>query len=196
MLAAVGMLLLVILGAAAWMWYGRELVLASGWLTILIALGLFGFKTMWGLNFVDESAPRELMIIQATAPEIRDLAAQLETLSINKAGDAHTLSVTVDAATGPVVAWYLRGFPEQRVVDGLAAPPDTEAAVTLAVKEPPMPLTLPSGGSFRGQGFPLQAHWSPWGLWGQDLLRWLLFNDGSQATIGQEVVLWVATQPW
>jgi hypothetical protein len=189
MLAAVGLLLLVILGAAAWMWQGPELVLASGWLTSLIALGLFGFKAMWGLNFSAESAPRELMILKATAPEVRDMAAQLEALSVNEAGDGHSLSITMDTATGPVVAWYLRRFQEQRVVEGLAAPPDTEAAVTLAVEAPPI------GESFRGQGFPLQTHWSPWGLWGQDLLRWLLFNDGSQPTIDQEVVLWVAAQP-
>ena len=161
--------------------------LASGWLTILVALGLIGFKAMWGLNFAHESAPRELMILRATAPEVRDLAAQLEALSTDRAGDAHTLSITTDAATGPVVAWYLRGVQEQRVVDSLAAPPATEAAVTLAMQDPPI------GESFRGQGFPLRTSWSPWGLWGQDLLRWLLFNDGSLPTIDQEVVLWVAT---
>ena len=81
--------------------------------------------------------------------------------------------------------WYLRGFVNQVVVEGLSAPPDTMAAITLAVADPPI------GESFRGQGFPLREHWLPWGLWGQDLVRWLLFTEASQPNVDQEVVLWV-----
>jgi uncharacterized protein (TIGR03663 family) len=195
-LASVGLLLLVILGAAAWMWHGPELVLAGGWLTALIALGLIGFRAMWGLNYAHASDPRELMIRQATAPQVRQLVTQLEGLSTDEAGDAHTLSITTDAATGPVIAWYLRAFKEQRVVEDLSAPPDTVVAVTLAMQDPPI------GESFRGQGFPLRTYWcSPpacggaWDQGGQGLVRWLLFTDGDLPTVDQEVVLWVATQP-
>ena len=59
------------------------------------------------------------------------------------------------------------------------------AAVTLAAQD------LPIGETFRGQGFPLRAHWLPWGLSGQKLVRWLLFTEGSEPAIDQEVVLWV-----
>jgi hypothetical protein len=111
----------------------------------------------------------------------------LEALSRELQGDAHTLALTTDAATGPVVGWYLRDFDRQIVVEDLDTPPDTLAAVTLAAQD------LPIGETFRGQSFPLRTHWLPWGLWEQDLVRWLLFTEGSLPTVDQEVVLWVSS---
>lgn len=188
-LASVALLLLVALGAAVWFWRGVEVLAGGGWLAVLIVLGLFGFKATWGLNFTHAADPRELMISQTTAPDVRVFVRQLEALSLDESGDAHTLPVTVDAATGPVVAWYLRQFDRQVIVKGLSAPPDTLAAVTLTIQD------LPIGETFRGRAFPLRAHWLPWGLWGQKLVRWLLFTDGALPIVDQEVVLWVASQP-
>jgi hypothetical protein len=191
------LLLLIALGAAAWIWRGRETLIAGGWLTLLIALGLFGFQAMWGLNFADAGDPRELMITRATAPDVREMVAILESLSLEKAGDSHTLSITTDAATGPVVAWYLRAFGNQSVVEGLSYPPDNLVAVTLVLEDPPI------GETFRGQGFPLEVSWLPprlqsWGdlgQWGQKWVGWLLFNAGDPPTVDREVVLWVGNEP-
>lgn len=185
-----GLMALLFLGGlvvAAVIWQGRELVLAGGWLAVLIIFGLFGFKAMWGLNFARASDARELMLLQATAPDVRHLVGRLEALSRELQGDAHTLALTTDAATGPVVGWYLRDFDRQIVVEDLDTPPDTLAAVTLAAQD------LPIGETFRGQSFPLRTHWLPWGLWEQDLVRWLLFTEGSLPTVDQEVVLWVSS---
>ncbi len=189
LLALVALLLLIGLGAVAWIWRGPKLVVAGGWLATLVALGLFGFKATWELNFSHPEDPRELMIMQTTAPDVRELVAQLETLSLAEAGDAHTLQIVTDAATGPVVAWYLREFKDQTVVEGFSIPPDTVAVVTLAVED------LPIGETFRGRAYPLRVHWSPWGRWGQDLVRWLLFADGDLPIVEQKVVLWVKSQP-
>ena len=191
-LALVVLLLLVGLGAIAWVWRGPGLVIGGGWLAALVFLGLLGFKAMWGLNFSHAADPRELMIAQTTMPDVRLFVDRLEALSLEKSGDAHTLPFTVDAETGPVVAWYLRDFYRQTVVEGLSGPPDTDVAVTLARQD------LPIGESYRGRGFPLRAHWLPWGLGGQKLVRWLLFNEsgtpGRLPVVDQEIVLWVAGQ--
>jgi uncharacterized protein (TIGR03663 family) len=186
LLAVVSVVLLVGLGAVAWLWRGSQLVLAAGWLAAVTILGLFGVKAMWSASIAHTSDARELMIVETTVPDVHLMVDRLEALSLQKTGDAHTLPFTVDATTGPVVAWYLRDFGQQRVVNGLAAPPDTVAAVTLGAQD------LPIGETFRGQGFPLRTHWLPWGLWGRDLMRWLLFNEGSLPVVDQEVVLWVA----
>jgi uncharacterized protein (TIGR03663 family) len=186
LLALLALLLLIGLGAVAWVWGGPQLLTAGGWLATLILLGLFGFKAMWGVNFAHASDPHELMIMQSTTPDVHLFVDLLEALSLQESGDAHTLSFTVDAATGPVVAWYLRDFAKQSIVEGLSTQPQTAAVVTLAAQD------LPIGETFRGQGFPLRAHWLPWGLWGQGLVRWLLFTEGSLPVIDQEVVLWVA----
>jgi uncharacterized protein (TIGR03663 family) len=186
LLALVALLLLIGLGAVAWVWGGPHLVVSGGWLATVILLGLFGFKAMWGVNFAYASDARELMIMQTTLPDVHLFVDRLEALSLQESGDAHTLSFTVDDATGPVVAWYLREFGKQSTVEGLSAAPQTTAAVTLAAQN------LPIGETFRGQGFPLRAYWQPWGLRGQGLVRWLLFTKASEPVVDQEVVLWVA----
>lgn len=183
LLALVAVLLVIGLGIVVWIWRGPRLVAAAGWLAAVGLLVLFTVKGSWGANFI--GGPRQLMIGQTTAPDIRLLADQLEELSRDTSGDEHTLAVTVDAATGPVVGWYLREFEHLAVVEGFSGPPDTLAAVTLAAAD------LPLGEAFRGQGHPLRWHWQPWGLWGQDLVRWLLFGEGSLPIVDQEVVLWV-----
>jgi hypothetical protein len=196
-LSAVTLTLIVALGVAVWIWRGPALVLAGGWLALLVALGLFGFQAMWRLNFAAE--PRNLMASETTAPDVRTLVAELETLSRNRAGADHTLPLTTEAATGPVVAWYLREFEEQTVVEGLTSsggytpPVGTVAAVTLA-PETPDAEGPPIGETFRGQGFPLRRQWSPWGLRGQDLVGWLLFASGDLPEVDREVVLWVANE--
>jgi uncharacterized protein (TIGR03663 family) len=188
-LAAVALALAAIVGAVAWLWRGPGLVVAGGWLALLAILGLFGFKATWGLSVAHAADPRELMILQTTAPDVRLLVDRLEALSRDTAGDAHTLPFTVERATGPVVAWYLREFKGQTAVDDLSAPPATQAVVTLGVRD------LPIGETFRGQDFPLHTQWLPWGLRGQDIVRWLLFNKAGQPVVDQQVVLWVASQP-
>jgi uncharacterized protein (TIGR03663 family) len=182
-LALVAVVLAVGLAVVAWFWRGPDVVASAGWLVVVGILALFTVKGFWGANF--DPDPRDLMVGQSTAFDIRLFVGQLEELSRNRAGDAHTLEVTVDAATGPVVTWYLRDFEHLAVVEGLSAPPDTAAAVTLAATD------LPIGEAFRGQGYPLRRHWLPWGLWGQDLVRWLLFGQGTLPIVDQELVLWV-----
>jgi len=180
-------LLLVALGAVAWYWRGGRLVLASAWLTAVVVLALFGFRNMWGASFANAADPRELLNLQPTPPEVRTLVADLETLSETRLNDIHALPVTVEAQTGPVVAWYLRDFHKQTVVDSLAnqpAPPDTPAAVTLAAEN------LPIGETFRGQSFPLRTHWQPWGLDGRQWIRWFLFSESNLPVVDREAVLW------
>jgi hypothetical protein len=144
---------------------------------------------MWTLNFSHGGDPRELMIGKATAPDVRAFVDHLEELSLAKAGDAHTLPLTVDADTGPVVAWYLRDFDGQFVVEGVSEPPYTAAAVTLALQDPPM------GETFRGTSYRLQHHWLPWGVRGQKFVSWLLFTADGPPVVDKEIVLWVASQP-
>jgi uncharacterized protein (TIGR03663 family) len=188
LLVGAACLLLVGLGAAAWVWQGRESVLGGAWLAALLALGLFTFKGAWGVSLAHASDPRELMILEATSPDVRAFVEELRALSLAVAGDPFTLPVTVERSTGPVAAWYLRDFRGLTVVEELSGPPATVAVVTLAVEDPPL------GQTYRGRGFPLRARWLPRGLQGQVLVRWLFFTEGSLPSVDREVVLWVEGQ--
>jgi len=188
-LAGVALVALVLLWLGAWIWRGRSLLLGGGWLAVLLLLGLWCVKAMWGPAFARASDPRELMIMQTTAPDVHRFVDGVHALSRDTSGDATTLAVTVDARTGPVVEWYLRDFGQQQVVEELSGEPGTAAAVSLAAQD------LPIGETFRGQGFPLRTHWLPWGLRGNALVNWLLFNEAGEPVIDQEVVLWVMSNP-
>ena len=191
LLVLLAVLLLVALGAIAWYWRGAKLVAGGAWLTAVVVLALFGFRTMWGASFSNVADPRELLNLQPTPLDVRDLVTELETLSETRVNDTHALPVTVETQTGPVVAWYLRDFGKQTTVDSLAnqpAPPDTQAAVTLAAQD------LPIGETFSGQSFPLHTYWQPWGLDGRQWLRWFLFSEADQPVVDREAVLWAATE--
>jgi hypothetical protein len=190
-LVLVAIVLVLGLAVVAWVWRGPELVVAAGWLTTLVVLGLFGLKATWSLNHAHGGDPRELMILTATAQDVRTLVTELEAVSLAQAGDAHTIEITVDTTTGPIVAWYLRNFEGQIATEGISSLPATLAVITPGTQDPPI------GETFRGQSFPLQASWLPWGLRGQDLVRWLLFGvpSGRPPTVDQEVVLWVSNEP-
>jgi uncharacterized protein (TIGR03663 family) len=190
LLVLLAVLLLVALGVLAWYWRGARLVLASVWLAAVVILALFGFRTMWGASFAHAADARDLLNLKPTPLEVRYLVTELETLSETRLGDIHALPVTVEAQTGPVVAWYLRDFVRQTVVDSLANQPaqlETQAAVTLGAQD------LSIGESFRGQAFPLHTRWQPWGLDGREWIRWFLFSEAHQPVVDQEAVLWAAT---
>ena len=184
LLGLVALLLLVALAAFAWLWRGPALAAAAGWLALLVVLALFGLKGMWAANLAHAADPRELMILHTTDPEVRLMVNDLQAASLDLAGDRHTLPVTVDPDLGPVVDWYLRHFRAVQEAGEPASPAVRTAAITLAGEGPP-------GETFRGQSYVLDTHWLPWGLWGQHLVRWLLFTDDSLPVVDREVVLWV-----
>lgn len=184
-LTLVALLLLIALAVLAWLWRGPALAAAGGWLALSIVLALFGLQGAWGANLGHAADPRELMILQTTDPEVRVLAEHLEALSLDRAGDRYTLPVTVDPDLGPVVDWYLRRFRSAPESGEPAAAMTTAAAVTLGGDNPP-------GEEYSGRSYVLTSHWSPWGLWGQDLVRWLLYTKDSRPVVDREAVLWVA----
>ncbi|MGD8397677.1 MAG: glycosyltransferase family 39 protein [Anaerolineae bacterium] len=190
LLGLVGLLLVAGLGALAWLWRGPALVAAAGWLALVVVLGLWGFKGLWGANFAYAADPRALLVTEATHPEVRLLVEHLEALSLERAGDRHVLPVTVQADAGPVVAWYLRHFDAAEQAEGMTTALPTLAAVT--VHSPGSGQGDPAWGeAFRGQSYLLRTHWMPWGLGGQGFMRWMLFTDAGQPVVDQEAILWV-----
>jgi len=188
-MALVAFLVLPILVALCWMWLGQGPALRCGGIILALALAMPTVGLSMGLNYHRAADPREPMVAEATLPGIVDLVTTLEQVSSHREGDPHVIAVTVEEATGPILAWHLQDFRNTRFVEQLSPSIETPVVITLAEEEEP---TL--GGSYVGQSFALQARWNLQGLTRTELVRWLLYRDAPTPVKSHDVVLWVKQQ--
>jgi uncharacterized protein (TIGR03663 family) len=182
-------LLFSVLVALCWMWLGRGPALRCGGIILLLVLAMLTVGLSVGLNYHRAADPREPMVTEATSPSMVDLVTTLERVSSHQEGDPHVIAVTVEEATGPILAWQLRDFTNTRFVEQLSASIETPVVITLAEEEEP---TL--GGSYVGQDFALQVTWNPQGLTRTERVRWLLYREAPTPVKSRDVVLWVRQQ--
>jgi uncharacterized protein (TIGR03663 family) len=182
-------LLFSVLVALCWMWLGQGPALRCGGIILLLVLAMLTVGLSVGLNYHRAADPREPMVTEATSPSMVDLVTTLERVSSHQEGDPHVIAVTVEEATGPILAWHLRDFRNTRFVEQLSPSVETLVVITPAEEEEP---TL--GGSYVGQDFALQATWNPQGLTRTERVRWLLYREAPTPVESRDVVLWVRQQ--
>jgi uncharacterized protein (TIGR03663 family) len=188
-LAIVSFVILPTLVALCWMWLGQGPALRCGGIILLLVLTMLTVGLSMGLNCHRAADPREPMVAEATLPGVIDLVTTLERISSHQEGDPHVIAVTVEQATGPILAWHLRDFKNARFVEQLSPSIDTPVVITPAEEEEP---TL--GGSYVGQRFALQATWNPQGLTWTERVRWFLYREAPTPVKSRDVVLWVKQQ--
>jgi uncharacterized protein (TIGR03663 family) len=188
-LALVAFIVLPTLVVLCWMWLGQGPALRYGGIILLLVLTMLTVGLSVGLNYHRAADPREPMVAEATLPGIVDLVTTLERVSSHQEGDPHVIAVTVEEATGPVLAWHLRDFGNTRFVEHLSPSIETPVVITPAEEEEP---TL--GGSYVGQSFAWQVTWNPQGLTRTERVRWLLYREAPTPVKSRDVVLWVKQQ--
>lgn len=188
-MALVAFVILPSLAALCWMWLGQGPALRCVGIILLLVLALLTVSLSVGLNYHRAVDPREPMVAEATPPGVVDLVTTLERVSSHQEGDPHTIAITVEEATGPVLAWHLRDFGNARFVEQSSPSIETPVVITPAEEEEP---TL--GGSYVGQRFALQATWNPQGLTWPERVRWLLYRGAPTPVKSRDVVLWVRRQ--
>jgi len=188
-LALVAFIVLPCLVALCWMWLGQGPALRCGGIILLLVLAMLTVGLSVGLNYHRAADPREPMVAEATSPSVVDLVTTLEKVSSHQEGDPHVIAVTVEEATGPILAWQLRDFRNTRFVEQLSPSIETPVVITPVEEEEP---TL--GGSYVGQDFALQATWNPQGLTRTERVRWLLYREAPTPVRSRGVVLWVKQQ--
>ena len=130
-------------------------------------------------------------------PELR---LALERLAMQRGTDLRDLPVAFLTAPGnetpALLRWYARGAVLQSPalgdpglvwlgMDGDAAPSDFPS---------PQPSPVGRGGAYSGQSFRVAQSWSPAGLSGRALWRWLLFGQFDALQGQQRAVLWVQAE--
>jgi len=156
----------------------------------------------WGVAYVRPSDPREPLVSDPTAVEVRDLVGTLRDLSWQRTGLPQTLEFTLEAAPDSVLAWYLRGFVAHHRIESLGVRGGEEIAdVLVTTRLDPVGLSA----EYVGQSFTLHRSWdsatiaciSDWPPQCHSAVGWWLFRDSSAVpvpAVDQQAVLWVQTQ--
>jgi hypothetical protein len=167
-----------------------------------VALLAVTLSVGWNLAHVRPADPRELLVRQPTAVEVRDLVQTLRDLSWRETGMPATLPFTLEAAPDSVLAWYLRDFSAARRVEKLSAEEIGPALVTWhRGDEPDHPVpALPDGVEYVGQGFALRRSWDAreiacvweWPPRCQTAVGWLLLRRTPSPPVTDEwAALWL-----
>jgi len=162
---------------------GVATALRAGGLSLGLILLAVTLSTGWGVAHLRPADPRELLVGEPIAPEVRTLTAVVERVSALNTRAESGLPVTFLGEPDPSLAWALRRF-DQRVVERLSAQ-EWQSPLVIA----PTQEALPAG--FFGEAFPLRRAWTPqWG--GRETVRWWLYRETSAppATV-EQVALWV-----
>ncbi|UCC61987.1 MAG: hypothetical protein JSV36_14520 [Anaerolineae bacterium] len=134
--------------------------------------------------------PRELLVVEGTSFNARDLPALLEQASMQRLGALEIIPITVDGSVGPVVRWYLRGFRHQTWLAGAPGPEvTTEAVIT-----PWKPYAPDLGAAYFGAEFIVRTTWQPGDMARADWANWLLFRKTPDRPQSERVVLWLRYQ--
>jgi hypothetical protein len=130
-------------------------------------------------------------------PELR---LALERLAMQRGADLRDLPVVFLTAPGnetpALLRWYARGAVLQSPAVG---DPDLvwlgmDSDVAPSDSPSPQPSPTERGGVFSGQSFRLAQSWTPDGLRGRPLWRWLLFGQFDALQGEQRAVLWVQAE--
>ncbi len=159
-------------------------------------------------TYVRQATPRELLVRQPTAVEVRDLVQTLRDLSWSETGIATSLPFTLEAAPDSVLAWYLRDFSAARRVEGLAAGSEEGVGpvVVTSRRDPDLALLLGDsapgvpGVEYAGQDFALSRSWDAreiaciweWPPRCNTAVKWLFLRRTPSAPVADEwAVLWL-----
>lgn len=151
--------------------------------TALLALMV---SAAWGVAYRRPSDPREALVREPTAVNVRDLVGTLRELSWQQTGMPTTIEFVYEAPADSVLGWYLRGFEMARRVEQLSElGPDAvgPTVVTMDENQAAVPEVLET--EYVGQDFALRRRWMPssigcrfWELGCDVAFDWFLFRDG------------------
>jgi hypothetical protein len=102
-------------------------------------------------------------------------------------GDATALDTTLVGTTGPALRWRLRNYGHLTQASSLFESPPATAIITPAGPDRELEADEP----YIGQDFALDAIWSPVGLPPKELMKWLIYRQGSERPQGNKAVLWL-----
>jgi 4-amino-4-deoxy-L-arabinose transferase-like glycosyltransferase len=206
-LPVAGIGLFVVLAVLFGIWYDWASSLRGAALAAVVALTLFSVASGSRLNYQRLADPHQPLVRTSPAEGLPKLLATLEQVSSWRTGDPYLVDLVADRRLGPAVEWQLRRFQNVTWVDRLdqlAAGTSVEDSGTFlegrrlddfAVILAPALVPVASDKGYAGQDFAIRASWSPAGLTGQTLIRWIMLRTASTPANLEQAVLWVEQPP-
>jgi uncharacterized protein (TIGR03663 family) len=158
----------------------------SGGLVVLVIFAALMARTTWRLNYDLPGNPFELLVESPTSPDVRNLAKAIEEFSDQQEGQRDSIDVTIVGDENPLLAWYLKGFPDLTFVSQSSSPA-TSVIVTPLTVSPYLP-------DYRGARFRIQSSWTGEDQTVHALINWFLFRESIQPPVHREVMMWVAPE--
>jgi 4-amino-4-deoxy-L-arabinose transferase-like glycosyltransferase len=207
-LPVAGIGLFVVLVVLFGIWYDWASSLRGAALAAVVGLTLFSVASGSRLNYQRLADPHQPLVRTPAAEGLPKLLATLEQVSSWRTGDPYLVDLVADRRLGPAVEWQLRRFQNVTWVDKLdqlAAGTSAEDSGTSAVESrrlddfagilAPAQVPVASDKGYAGQDFAIRASWSPAGLTGQTLIRWIMLRTANTPANLEQAVLWVAQPP-
>jgi 4-amino-4-deoxy-L-arabinose transferase-like glycosyltransferase len=198
--ASVALLVLVALLVAYVVIFGGRLTLQVGLALALVVLALLGLRGMLLTSHNRDGLRWGSWASVAGASGGPELRLALERLAMQRGTDLRDLPVAFLTAPGNETPELLRWYARDAVLQSPAADdPDLvwlgmDADVAPSDSPSLQPSPVGSGGAVSGQSFRVAQSWSPAGLRGRPLWRWLLFGQFDTLQGEQRAVLWVQAE--
>ncbi|MCD6518576.1 MAG: hypothetical protein J7M05_01440, partial [Anaerolineae bacterium] len=170
--------------AAYWFWRGekaawRATILAGGIILVVLTV-----RTSTAVAYQTARDPREWLVRSPASVQIRDFEHFITTLSSRRAGDPHLLDIEYEEDLGPWMEWYLRAFPNARVLT-FPKRPEAEVLITKVWSQQEWPK------GYVGQRFRLKEHFPAQELSLREKLRWFLYREPVGTEKASEIEVWV-----
>jgi FtsH-binding integral membrane protein len=183
--------------ALFWIWEEGSSAWQGAALAAVIVLLGCTVATGSRLNYGRLADPRQPLVRAPIADGLPNLVTTLKQVSSWRAGDPYLLDIIADRRLGQAVEWQLRRFDNVTWVDTVSQlSQSVSAGHPTAILAPATDAQqgdglLPLDEGYLGQGFAIRAFWTPTGLSGQSLVRWIILRSADTPVNFDRAVLWV-----
>jgi uncharacterized protein (TIGR03663 family) len=103
----------------------------------LLLLALLQVHLGWRLTYLEGDVPKDMLVYTQTAPDVHRMVGELTALSEQMTGGPD-LEIRYDSGVSWPLQWYLRDFPNKRLISGTAGSGGSPVIITTSGSVPPL----------------------------------------------------------